>query len=60
MTPDQVHHGQVDTSHEARQSVLDRAFTETPQRFVRATPKPPAKPIAALINPPPKTGVDQA
>ncbi len=39
MTPDQVHHGQVDAIYAARQSVLDRAFTETPQRFVRATPQ---------------------
>ena len=60
MTPDQVHYGQVDAIYEARQSVLNRAFTETPQRFVRATPKPPAKPVAAWINPPPKTEVDQA
>lgn len=60
MTPDQVHYGQVEAIYEARQTVLDRAFTETPQRFVRATPKPPAKPIAAWINPPPKNEPDQA
>lgn len=41
MTPDQAHYGQVDAIYEARQTVLDRAFTENPQRFVRATPKPP-------------------
>ncbi len=58
MTPNKVHHGQVDAVYAARQSVLNRAFTETPQRFVRATPKPHAKPIAAWINLPPKTEAD--
>ncbi len=60
MTPDRVHHSQVDAIYAARQSVLDRAFTETPQRSVRATPEPPAKRIAAWIDPPPKTEADRA
>ena len=60
MTPDQVHFGQVDEIHDARQQVLDRAFLTNPQRFVRAAPRPPAKPVAAWINPPPKTKTGQA
>ncbi len=60
MTPDQVHFGQVDDIHDARQQVLDRAFLANPQRFVRAAPRPPAKPVAAWINPPPRTEAGQA
>jgi transposase InsO family protein len=55
MTPDQVHYGQVDTIHAARQNTLDSAFNRNPERFVRKEPAPPAKPIAAWINPPQKT-----
>jgi putative transposase len=52
MTPDQVHYGQVDAVHAARQVTLDRAFGTNPARFVNKTPTPPAKPTAAWINPP--------
>ena len=52
MTPDQVHYGQVDAIHAARQKTLDRAFRTNPERFVRKAPQPPAKPTAAWINPP--------
>jgi len=52
MTPDQVHYGQTDAVHAARQVTLDRAFAENPARFVNKTPTPPAKPTAAWINPP--------
>lgn len=55
MTPDQVHYGQADEIHAARQNTLIAAFNKTPERFVRMTPKPPAKPTATWINPPPKT-----
>ena len=55
MTPDQVHYGQADAIHAARQNTLDGAFNRTPERFVRKDPKPPAKPIATWINPPQKT-----
>jgi putative transposase len=55
MTPDQVHYGQADAIHAARQNTLDGAFNRNPERFVRKEPEPPAKPIAAWINPPPKT-----
>jgi putative transposase len=55
MTPDQVHYCQADTIHAARQNTLDSAFNRNPERFVRKEPTPPAKPIAAWINPPQKT-----
>ena len=52
MTPDQVHYGQVDAVHAARQATLDQAFRENPGRFVKKAPTPPEKPTAAWINPP--------
>jgi transposase InsO family protein len=52
MTPDQVHYGQIDAVHAARQLTLDHAFRENPERFVKKPPIPPAKPTAAWINPP--------
>jgi transposase InsO family protein len=52
MTPDQVHYGQTDAIHAARQNTLDGAFNRNPERFVRKQPEPPAKPIATWINPP--------
>jgi putative transposase len=52
MTPDQVHYGQIDAVHAARQVTLDQAFREHPERFVKKPPTPPAKPTAAWINPP--------
>jgi hypothetical protein len=60
MTPDQVHYGQVEAVYDARQDTLDRAFLAKPERFVRRQLKPPAKPIAAWINPPPKKPPVQA
>jgi putative transposase len=52
MTPDQVHYGQADTVHAARQKILDRAFRANANRFVNKPPEPPSKPIAVWINPP--------
>jgi putative transposase len=52
MTPDQVHYGQADRVYAARQTTLDHAFRQYPERFVNKPPTPPAKPIAAWINPP--------
>ena len=52
MTPDQVHYGQVDAVYAARQTTLDRAFAESPERFVNKAPTPPDKPTQAWINPP--------
>jgi len=52
MTPDQVHYGQADDVHVARQRTLDRAFDAKPERFVKKPPVPPTKPTAVWINPP--------
>ena len=52
MTPDQVHYGQIDAVHAARQATLDQAFSENPGRFVKKPPVPPKKPTATWINPP--------
>jgi len=52
MTPDQVHHGQADAIHAARQQTLDQAFRDNRERFVNKAPTPPDKPTAAWINPP--------
>jgi hypothetical protein len=52
MTPDQVHYGQIDAVHAARQITLDQAFREYPERFVNKAPTPPDKPTATWINPP--------
>ncbi len=52
MTPDQVHYGQTDAVHAARQVTLATAFHENPERFVNKPPAPPDKPTAAWINPP--------
>jgi putative transposase len=52
MTPDQVHYGQIEAVHAARQVTLDQAFLENPSRFVNKPPVPPAKPTATWINPP--------
>ena len=52
MTPDQVHYGQIDVVHAARQVTLTQAFRDNPERFVNKAPTPPDKPTAAWINPP--------
>jgi len=52
MTPDQVHYGQADEVHAARQKILDQAFHANPNRFVNKSPQPPTKPTAVWINPP--------
>ena len=52
MTPDQVHYGQIDAVHAARQVTLDQAFRANPGRFVKKPPVPPKKPLATWINPP--------
>ncbi|CAH2606019.1 transposase (plasmid) [Rhodovastum atsumiense] len=52
MTPDQVHYGQADDIHAARQRTLNSAFQANPERFVNKPPAPPVKPTAVWINPP--------
>ncbi|MAY89434.1 MAG: hypothetical protein CML02_22280 [Pseudooceanicola sp.] len=60
MTPDQIHFGQAETVHAARQATLDAAFLSTPERFVHKPPKPPRIPTAVWINPPKPTEPNQA
>lgn len=52
MTPNQVHYGQAAEILAHRQGVLDAAFAEHPERFVRKPPAPPVLPNAVWINPP--------
>ncbi len=52
LTPEAVHYGRGEVILERRASVLERAYVANPERFVRGTPRPPALPIAAWINPP--------
>jgi len=60
MTPDQIHFGQAETVHAARQSTLDAAFPSTPEHFVHKPPKPPRIPTAVWINPPKPIEPNQA
>ncbi len=41
MTPDQVHYGQINEIHAARQITLNAAFAAHPERFVKRPPTPP-------------------
>jgi putative transposase len=52
MTPAAVHHGQAPALHIARSRVLDAAYQQHPERFVRKPPAPPELPTAAWINKP--------
>ena len=52
LTPTAVHYGQADEVVQHRQIVLSEAYARHPERFVRAHPKPPEKPLAVWINPP--------
>jgi putative transposase len=52
MTPLAVHHGNAPELHQLRASVLDSAYQQHPERFVRRPPTPPALPTAAWINKP--------
>jgi putative transposase len=55
MTPAAVHHGQAKQLHAARATVLDAAYAQHPERFVRQPPVPPELPTAAWINKPANT-----
>jgi putative transposase len=54
MTPAAVHYGQAADLLARRQLVLDAAFRDHPERFVRRPPRPPELPSAVWINKPPK------
>jgi putative transposase len=55
MTPATVHHGRAAEVHDERQRILDAAYANTPERFVRRAPTPPTVPTAAWINKPTTT-----
>ena len=51
-TPSDVHHGHAATVRKARTQTLAAAYQETPERFVRKPPEPPALPGTTWINRP--------
>ena len=52
LTPEDVHYGRGQRLVEARQQVLDAAYAQHPERFVRRPPAAPQLPEAVWINPP--------
>ena len=54
LTPETVHYGRAQQVIQARQSILDAALQQHPDRFVRKPPKAPVLPEAVWINPPEK------
>ncbi len=52
MTPAAIHHGTAEQLHTARAVVLDAAYAQHPERFVRRPPVPPELPTAVWINKP--------
>jgi putative transposase len=55
MTPATVHYGHAERVNIERQRVLDAAYANTPERFVRRAPTAPPVPTAAWINKPTTT-----
>jgi len=53
LTPEVLHYGRADAVNAQRQAVLSEAYQRNPERFVRTHPKPPERPTAVWINPPP-------
>lgn len=51
-TPADVHYGRAEAMRHQRALVLDAAYAEHPERFVRKPPQPPALPTVAWINEP--------
>ncbi|MGQ0826493.1 MAG: hypothetical protein ACT4OX_15930 [Actinomycetota bacterium] len=47
-----MHHGRAELVQAKRATVLDVAYAEHPERFVRKPPTPPALPTVAWINEP--------
>ena len=50
MSPSMVHHGAADSIRENRQLVLNAAYRDHPERFVRRPPSPPQLPKEVWIN----------
>jgi putative transposase len=54
LTPEMVHYGRAAAVIAARQEVLNSAYAEPSERFVRKLPVALPLPEAVWINPPPK------
>ncbi len=52
LTPEDIHYGRGAGMVKARQQVLDMAYAQHPERFVRKPPAAPQLPQAVWINPP--------
>ena len=59
LTPEDVHYGRGERLVEVRQHVLDIAYTQHPERFVRKRPEAPQLPEAVWINPPARTAANK-
>lgn len=59
LTPEDVHYGRGPRRVEARQEVLDAAYAQHPERFVRKQPEAPALPEAVWINPPARDAAEE-
>jgi len=59
LTPEVLHYGRADEVICQRQAVLSQAYERNPDRFVRTHPRPPAKPTAVWINPPPPVAASE-
>ena len=55
MTPAMVHWGQAPMIRQRRQVVLDAAYRDHPERFVRKPPRPPELQQEVWINKPPES-----
>jgi putative transposase len=60
LTPHDVHYGLAGQRVAARAHVLATAYAAHPERFVVGVPRPPARPTAVWINPPPATATSSA
>jgi len=56
LTPEMVHYGRAEEVIAARRLVLEEAFRQHPERFVRKRPEPLTLPAAVWINPPANPG----
>jgi putative transposase len=60
LTPEMVHYGRTEEVIAARRLVLEEAFRQHPERFVRKRPEPLQLPAAVWINPPANPGRNPA
>jgi len=58
LTPGSVHYGHAGEIVDRRRRVLEAAYREHPERFVRGLPTPPELPTAVWINRPERPSID--